>query len=596
MKIKTLVIAPYAGLAELTGSLVADLPEFDITVRQGDLMEVLPWLDSINPDNYDLIISRGGTARLLRKHTALPVIDIPISGFDIMRMLTLIKGYHTKVEMIGFANVIEGFISVSSLMEIDISYSIIQHEDEVGECLMRAKERGVKVIVGDHITVKKAAELAMRGILITSGRESVLAAFAQAKQMYTLSKKHNEMSDAYETLLNSMDIGYAIMDHGGYLKYTNHRFRELIGIPGDQQHLFEAAPDFRRFLRELEKGITVDEKVMMVDPLGKYAVAGGAVQSEGNERAKWFYLKVRPSERVNCELTISYSNTLESTFSQLMMTEEHFYSKTGEEIRFPVAIYGEKGVGKRMFALKLLEDEPHKSDNMVELGLRTASEDSYTAISRLIMQADAVQLIYMHGVEKLPPKQQRDLARLISLSQAKIIFSFNEHPVELKEARKLDEKLCELLKNQIFHVPPLRHRVEDMQEYVRTFLTTFNERYGKQIVGLKPLVWEALQKHPWEENLFELRDIVEQFVVASEGEYVDTHVLPILQKARDRHFLHNAAADKASGPGELDLHKPLVELEKDIIQLVLEEENMNQTAAAKRLGINRSTLWRKLKA
>ncbi|MNJ80868.1 DNA-binding protein Fis [compost metagenome] len=51
----------------------------------------------------------------------------------------------------------------------------------------------------------------------------------------------------------------------------------------------------------------------------------------------------------------------------------------------------------------------------------------------------------------------------------------------------------------------------------------------------------------------------------------------------------------ALGREELNLYQPLKDIERDIIRTVMEQEGMNQSLAAKRLGINRSTLWRKLK-
>lgn len=67
-----------------------------------------------------------------------------------------------------------------------------------------------------------------------------------------------------------------------------------------------------------------------------------------------------------------------------------------------------------------------------------------------------------------------------------------------------------------------------------------------------------------------------------------------LQEQRPLRHAKEPAAEPERSPG-LDLHKTLDEIERDIIQQILAEEGMNQSAAAKRLGISRSTLWRKLK-
>src|SRR5690349_1680076 len=92
MGIRTLVIAPFRGLMELTANLSPELSDFDITVIQADISEVMqmvPTIKRYESEGYEMLISRGGTARFLRKHTTLPVMEIKITGYDIMRILTL---------------------------------------------------------------------------------------------------------------------------------------------------------------------------------------------------------------------------------------------------------------------------------------------------------------------------------------------------------------------------------------------------------------------------------------------------------------------------------------------------------------------------
>lgn len=78
------------------------------------------------------------------------------------------------------------------------------------------------------------------------------------------------------------------------------------------------------------------------------------------------------------------------------------------------------------------------------------------------------------------------------------------------------------------------------------------------------------------------------FVKHCEGEYIEADMLGVLDEPEP------LSAEDAAKTG-IDLSRPPAEIEKAVIRTVLEREGMNQSAAAKRLGINRSTLWRKLK-
>ncbi|CAM4137631.1 hypothetical protein L1N85_05945 [Paenibacillus alkaliterrae] len=190
-------------------------------------------------------------------------------------------------------------------------------------------------------------------------------------------------------------------------------------------------------------------------------------------------------------------------------------------------------------------------------------------------------------------KDQRGITPVLLKSRSQLIFSFERNPADLKTENALDAKLYETFQDRTIFLPPLRERLNELDEYIRTFLIMYNERFGKQIVGLRLEVMEALYVHPWQGNLFELKEMIETFVKHSEGEYIGKDVLPLMRQVEG--VQSSDSAGRSGLSGFVDLNKTLDEIERDVIQAVLERENMNLSAAAKRLGINRSTLWRKVK-
>jgi transcriptional regulator with PAS, ATPase and Fis domain len=133
-------------------------------------------------------------------------------------------------------------------------------------------------------------------------------------------------------------------------------------------------------------------------------------------------------------------------------------------------------------------------------------------------------------------------------------------------------------------MPNLKERNEDLGELIRLFVSIFNAQFGKQVVGIKEEALEYLRNLSWTENVKQLKSVVKDLVNASDGDYIDSQVIDSLS-------LDNSIVKKES---EIDLTKSLEEIEREVILKVLKEENMNQTKAAKRLGINRTTLWRKI--
>jgi propionate catabolism operon transcriptional regulator len=193
----------------------------------------------------------------------------------------------------------------------------------------------------------------------------------------------------------------------------------------------------------------------------------------------------------------------------------------------------------------------------------------------------------------LNQEQQRNLLFLIGQGRFVSIFALSSHPDELAATEALDKQLYEALTQQVVVLPPLRRRKEDLEQMIRMYLGMYNEKYGKQIVGFRPTVLKALMNHPWPRNAAQLEETIEYFIQQTDGEYIDEKVLVyLINNALMKSNVHDDQL--FSGLVPLNLNQTLAETERDIINYILEAEQMNQSRAAKRLGISRSTLWRKL--
>lgn len=581
MKIKTIVIAPYPGLSELTLSLQNELQEFEIVVEHGDLSRVLPLIGRIHTEGYDVIISRGGTAKLLQKHSYLPVVEIPISGFDILRILTLVKGYNAKCEMIGFPNIIEGFMSVSSLMEVDISYTVIHQEQEVGAALADAKARGIQVVIGDSITVKMAAESGLQGVLITSGKESLMEAFSRAGQLYKSAEKLKTKNEMYEAMLGKLEGGYAAADQGGKLEFANPSFKHLLKLPETADTLYTMYPGLREMLRDVGRGADFDRTTTAYEPEQGLYLRAQALPAADERRL--YMLHATEEEPEHSGLAASY----------LLADAPFFFHQEegGPETGFPAypaAIYGEKGSGRKRYVINAALSESR--EGILYLSIRRSSEEVLKAMMELMLYGGG-RVTSIEGAELLSAKQQRELAEFVIKRKMKAVFLFDRDPEALAVEERLAGKLLRSFHNRRTSLPALRN-APWLERSIRACLIWTNERQGKQIVGIREEVMEALLAHHWQGNFTELRAVMDLFVSAAEGPFIEREALAMLEEGSRK-----ARSEWVPAPGkeELNLRQPLEDIERDIIRTVLEQEDMNQSLAAKRLGINRSTLWRKLK-
>jgi transcriptional regulator with GAF, ATPase, and Fis domain len=138
-------------------------------------------------------------------------------------------------------------------------------------------------------------------------------------------------------------------------------------------------------------------------------------------------------------------------------------------------------------------------------------------------------------------------------------------------------------------VPPLRKRPEDVIELAAHFLDRFMEETGRRLRGFSPDAFEQMQSYRWPGNVRELKNVVERAVVLARGDYI----------VADDLRLSNLAT--ASESGELDVaaagYEPtsLAEMERRHIAATLDATGWNKSKAASILGIERSTLDRKIR-
>ncbi|WP_461480261.1 PrpR N-terminal domain-containing protein [Paenibacillus sp. PvR052] len=594
MKIKILLLAPYRGLKELALSLASEQNDFDITVREGDLEEALAIYRHLENEGYQMVISRGGTANLLRDHVPQPVIEIPLSGFDILRTLTLIKDYKGKLEMVAFPNICDGVIAVSHLMGIDIPYTVIHEESQVEGIILEAKEKGVQVVVGDTVTIRMAKKHGLQGVLITSGRESVIEAFHHAKQVYQVLSRSDKKIQAYEVLLNELKEGIAIVDEQGRIRFSNPSFHRFVQLFGEQANpsLIELFPDWIAIVQ------TVNENKKAIS----YVNAGGQQLQwtmgifEEDKHQRLYYIKMKSLRAAGDELEIQYEEPPIISFTQILGSAKAG-KKAVEKAKQAAAerlitLYGEEGTGKKYIAGAIHGSLGPGNGLFIEVDIKAGTPGALSGLKDALSGGEAGS-VYLKGLDKFDHSSQSVISRLLERETYKFILSFRESSKAMLDQGILCEELYRLISAHEIYIPPLRERLEDLDEYIRYFIGKYNEKYGKQIVGIREEVLEKLSEYAWQGNLEELEHMVDAFVRLSEGQYIEEPVLSLLSMPMHSDKVKNTARGDVM---EIDIGQTLEEIEYEIIGRVLTEENMNQSRAAKRLGITRATLWRKLKA
>jgi DNA-binding NtrC family response regulator len=274
----------------------------------------------------------------------------------------------------------------------------------------------------------------------------------------------------------------------------------------------------------------------------------------------------------------------------------------------PVLVQGESGTGKELVANTLWHYSRRSGSPFVALNCATLSEhlieseifghekgaftNAYQKKHGLVEVADRGTL-FLDEIGDMPLGLQAKLLRFLDSGEFRRLGSNKTLRVDVRLIAATNKELKELVKNGDFRedlyyrlnvinitIPPLRERKEDIPELALHFLGKYGKKMGKHIEGFKPGAMAILNNYPWPGNARELENVVERAVILCDNSIIGTEDLSVA----------------ASRPEtEMSANPSLEEIEKDYILRVLKEVGRNQSKASQILGIDRKTLYLKLK-
>ena len=323
----------------------------------------------------------------------------------------------------------------------------------------------------------------------------------------------------------------------------------------------------------------------------------------------------------------------------------------------PVLIEGESGVGKELIARAIQGESDRKArpfitvncgaipENLVESILFGHEKGSFTGATDKrvgkFQEADGGTL-FLDEVGELPLDAQVKLLRALQEGEIdpvgakrpvqvnfRLISATNRDMIQLVRDGKFREDLYYRLNVFPVHVPPLRERLADVPELCVHFLARFNAEEGKRVAGFSDDAMRLLQSYNWPGNVRQLENAVFRAVVLADGPELTVAEFPQIAAQVDGFSAEIPAAPAAvqkppafTGvamlgaeniiPRTIDMKdggvnalgipavseagdiRPLTEIEADMIRLALGRYRGHMTEVAKRLGIGRSTLYRKM--
>ncbi|WP_339275566.1 PrpR N-terminal domain-containing protein [Paenibacillus sp. FSL W8-0426] len=559
MRTRVHIVAPYEAMIPIIQDCIPQFPQLAVKLNVGDLAKGVEHAVEAEKNGAQIIISRGGTAKLIKHAVSIPVIDVQLSGYDMIRSLTLASQFNGLTAIVGFSNITSGAQAIIDLMDLPLKVYTINSSEEVAPLLLELKASGYRQIVGDVITVNTAKTYGLEGFLIQSGKESIMRALEDAQLVY----RYLSQNQTASVILNNL----ATQEHPNLLILNDHN-----------KVIFESLADFERnpltenqihiINTNLEFHQSKVQNVFMVDDYQLTVTAHETTLD--NQNYKIYYM-----EKGN-----PYSF---AQFGIKSYTEASIEPIVAESPAMQAVLKNTKALHEKHEAIHLL-GEPDSGKSFLIKHLHQMYSDG-----GLLLQIDMSQLPpgHLHNIP-LAKVRNVEINHVEHRIQDQELLSFVETCLDMKigvfilSEQALDDHWPLHMKLNTIIMPSLADRQEDLPALIQQFLSRYHQQYGTNAVKIKEDALRFIREQSAQMTVSELKHLVKQAALNERDFVISTETLSRLLRQRP-----------VSNTIRLD--GTLKEIEKEIIEYVLREENNNQSKAAERLGINRATLWRKLK-
>ena len=283
--------------------------------------------------------------------------------------------------------------------------------------------------------------------------------------------------------------------------------------------------------------------------------------------------------------------------------------------RYPTTalVTGESGTGKELVARALhnlspLRDRPFVICNCTTLAPTLLESELFGHLRGAFTGADRDRkglfeaahggTIFLDEIGELPLGVQVKLLRVLENREIKRIGSPDPIRVDIRVIAATNRDLGEMVRQGTFrddlyyrlnvgaiHLPALRSRTEDVEPLVHHFVGLFNEKLGRNVGGGTPQLLDIFMRYPWPGNVRELANVIERAMVVCKGTTImPEHLPPHLFETRP------VAVGEVAEMPDLSLEAA----EREQILRALQASGGKRIEAARRLGLSRRTLYRKL--
>nr|WP_173812726.1 sigma 54-interacting transcriptional regulator [Dendrosporobacter quercicolus]NSL47843.1 sigma 54-interacting transcriptional regulator [Dendrosporobacter quercicolus DSM 1736]SDM70173.1 PAS domain S-box-containing protein [Dendrosporobacter quercicolus] len=567
----------------------------------------------------EVVAARTVTAAAIRQAGLdVAVVEIPRTSFDILRAIDKANLKGKRLAFISYSEKIWGIELFSEALGVTIQQYTVSYKTDYEAEILAACAAGAEVILGGFTVVKTAERHNIPNALIRVGKESLLQAASEAKHIQETLEFEAAKRDIFNTILDYSYEGIITIDQNYQIttfnplaqKYTGIDKAAAIGRPVSAilpqlnlEKVVETGADDLHSIIEVGKVKIMCNKVPIIVNKKPYG-AVATLQETG--KIQEMEAKIRRQIYARGHIAKFYFKDIIGQSPVIVKAIE--IARDFAATDYSLLVLGETGTGKEVFAQSIHNASkraqgPFVAINCAALPAQLLESELFGYVGGAFTGANKEGkpglFEVAHGgtilLDEIAEMDYVNQGRLLRVLQEKTVVRLGSHkviPIDVRVIAATNKDLELLIRENKFRddlyyrlnvlnleLPPLRSRKPDIRLYAEAFC-----RETAVHSGVTPKfssdALRILERHSWPGNIRELKNIVERTIATAKTVTITSD---LLQKI----FPQQKTAPLGFSPKEQRMISEIRE--------TLKTARGNYTAAARLLGVNRSTLWRRIK-
>jgi len=574
-----------------------------------------------------VIISRGMTANYLRTNLDVPVVEIKYDFFHFAYALRKALSITNEVAIIGF---IDAYRLAKRAVEFvqgegeKIHVVILPDGSQIEDNINSLSEIGIKTFVGGNLVVSTAKRKGYNCVLVEADERVVEEAIINAQYELRIHIEQEEKVELIQSIISSTSNGIFALNRNWDIVAANPIALKYLQIKGTRQY-GEAIRELFKETIETGEHVTGDlitlgdyEIVMNSSPIVvEKELRGAVIMMQETSHIKDLDFKIRKKQMYKGHVARKTFDDIigESSAIKLCKKKAIQYAKVDSTI----LIQGSTGTGKEIFAqsihnASLRASKPFVAINCAALPPSLLESELFGYVKGAFSGANSegkagifeiahTGTIFLDEISEASLDVQARLLRVIQEKEITRIGDDKVIPVDVRILTATNRDLLQEISNKKFRedlfyrlsvlelkLPALSERKDDIPVLAKHIAKEISSRMCLKKVHVTSDAIKVLESIPLEGNVRQLSNIIERALVISNFTVVDEDcVIEAVGLNRNNQNVQECKIENIFENATLE------DMERILIKRALEDSKGNRQAAADKLGISLSTLWRRLK-